>query len=146
MRCTHWCSSHYETLLESSANYPDCPPILSPPTAQHRDFFFVKSSPTKTVPTYVPAETRDHLTTPCGLLFNELLKSPKVPPVVQVGVFRSFIFCFVYGSRCSPFFMAECIHSYFEVSGVDEASWENSPSISFVCLFHRKLQTKWNCI
>ncbi|CAM9743366.1 unnamed protein product, partial [Sphacelaria rigidula] len=32
----------------------------------------------KTLPTHVPAETRDHLATPCGLLFNELLKSPKV--------------------------------------------------------------------
>lgn len=32
----------------------------------------------KTMPTRVPAETRDHLATPCGLLFNELLKSPKV--------------------------------------------------------------------
>ena len=30
------------------------------------------------MPTHVPADTRDHLTTPCGLLFNELLKSPKV--------------------------------------------------------------------
>ena len=30
------------------------------------------------MPTHVPAETRDHLATPCGLLFNELLKSPKV--------------------------------------------------------------------
>ncbi|CAN0527719.1 unnamed protein product, partial [Scytosiphon promiscuus] len=41
-------------------------------------FVFVKASPTKRMPTHVPAETRDHLTTPCGLLFNELLKSPKV--------------------------------------------------------------------
>jgi hypothetical protein len=29
-------------------------------------------------PTTVPAPTRDHLATPCGLLFNELLRSPTV--------------------------------------------------------------------
>ncbi|CAM9378337.1 unnamed protein product [Chrysoparadoxa australica] len=30
------------------------------------------------VPSVVPADNRDHLATPCGLLFNELLKSPQV--------------------------------------------------------------------
>ncbi|CAN0273248.1 unnamed protein product, partial [Ectocarpus sp. 12 AP-2014] len=37
-----------------------------------------QAAETKAIPTHVPAETRDHLTTPCGLLFNELLKSPKI--------------------------------------------------------------------
>lgn len=37
-----------------------------------------QAAPTKAMPTHVPAGTREHLTTPCGLLFNELLKSPKV--------------------------------------------------------------------
>ncbi|CAM9175989.1 unnamed protein product, partial [Choristocarpus tenellus] len=32
----------------------------------------------KVMPTSIPATGREHLTTPCGLLFNELLKSPKV--------------------------------------------------------------------
>lgn len=35
------------------------------------------------MPTHVPAQTRDHLATPCGLLFNELLKSPKVRGVIH---------------------------------------------------------------
>ncbi|CAM9735833.1 unnamed protein product, partial [Hapterophycus canaliculatus] len=38
----------------------------------------LQAAPTKAMPTHVPAETRDHLATPCGLLFNELIKSPKV--------------------------------------------------------------------
>ncbi|CAM9947763.1 unnamed protein product, partial [Discosporangium mesarthrocarpum] len=32
----------------------------------------------KFMPTHIPAVGRDHMATPCGLLFNELLKSPKV--------------------------------------------------------------------
>jgi hypothetical protein len=42
-------------------------------------------------PTHIPAPTRDHLATPCGLLFNELLKSPKVllDSLDKVGNIRS---------------------------------------------------------
>lgn len=46
-----------------------------------------QAAPTKTMPTHVPANTRDHLATPCGLLFNELLKSPKVYHLLLLDIF-----------------------------------------------------------